>query len=128
MTDDQDDAVRSPEELARVLAAELARGAADVASTDPAEVARVLADAVLASGWRPPPRLVATPEELEALPPDALVVDRDDAPWIRQPDGRWAEPSRFGIDTAELVTYAPVRVVDEPPSDGTDEPRPPGND
>lgn len=75
----------------------------------------VLADAILAAGYRKP-RTVTTVEELDALPDAVLVLTEQGGYWesIKRMDGRnwWHEPGNTNVSPSEDLTL-PATVLHE---------------
>ena len=72
------------------------------------QVLQETVEAVLAAGWRPPPAMLTTEEELAACRPGTVVTDWDGHPWALNPAGQWCEPLLFGVDPDELLEWAPL--------------------
>ncbi|KQU33529.1 hypothetical protein [Rhodococcus sp. Leaf233] len=62
------------------------------------------AAAVIEAGWRPPVRIVETVEELDALPDDAAIRDRNGKLWGAKSDG---------VPSEALRSLLPVTVLYE---------------
>lgn len=70
-----------------------------------------MATAILAAGWRPPVRVVATREELEALPEESIILDAGVPAYLL--DGLWSYPAdQSDYEAGEIKL--PVTVLYEP--------------
>lgn len=56
------------------------------------------------AGWRPPARAIESVEELEALPDDAVILDRNDNVWVAKANG---------VPSEMLGTLLPATVLFE---------------
>jgi len=75
-----------------------------------------LADAILAAGWRPPPRTVSTVEELETVLAGALLFSpRTNNVWWRttnKPSLRWSgSGGQFTFDDDFIRLEGPLAVI-----------------
>ena len=78
---------------------------------DTAECATEVAAAIIAAGWRPPARVVATREELEALPEESIILDAGVPAYLL--DGLWSYPAdQSDYEAGEIKL--PVTVLYEP--------------
>ena len=80
-------------------------------------VRAALADAVLAAGWRPPARTIASVEELDSLPPRAVIADREGGIWAVNELREWRELSTAGISAHEVIRWGPFTLITASPAD-----------
>ncbi|MFE7799046.1 hypothetical protein [Nocardia sp. NPDC057440] len=78
------------------------------------------AEAVLAAGWRPPPRVIETAEDLASLPAGSILVDFEGDAWQLMSGGwrcpalesAWSDDVHF--DAADAIGCAPLTVLHTP--------------
>lgn len=84
---------------------------------------RPVADAILAAGWRPPARVVATIDEVLALPPGTRLLSQVTGHvwWMRHDRHLWEGSGGAYSRPLDFVAYeAPLTVIWHP--DGGDTP------
>lgn len=75
---------------------------------EPVDADYAMADAILAAGFRPPARVVTTVEELDALPEQAVIRDREGTV-AELAFGMWfsSDGRVFGLRLPATVLYEP---------------------
>ena len=68
----------------------------------------MIADAIIAAGWRPPVRVVTTVEELDALPEGSVIMEDGGRAYLKTGLGVW-EPDgpTWTLDLPATVLYEP---------------------
>ena len=73
------------------------------------------ADKIIAAGWRPPARTIATVEELDALPEGTVIRSADGWAWQRDNhNGFWYTIASEDDSTPGDFAYYPLTVLYEP--------------
>lgn len=67
------------------------------------------AEAILEAGWRPPPRIISTLEELDAQPPKTVVMTERGAVWESEKNS----DTRRLTFTTELVWFVTGHEVED---------------
>lgn len=75
----------------------------------------ILADGILAAGWRPPARTIDTAEELDALPIGAVIRDGEGEVFEQWATGDWQAVGSLDTGESRLPSEAvfPVTVLHE---------------
>lgn len=96
------------------LAALIESGYGEDPTDCPYDHAPVIADAILAAGYRAP-RTITTVEELDALPAGSMVLDSDPDVCRKNDYGSWISISdpEFAFDSKFLVDSLPATLIHE---------------
>ena len=82
------------------------------------EFGTVLADAVIAAGWRPTTAAtLISVEDLDALVDYTVIADRDGSIWQVNERHEWCEMATAGLNADEIVQWAPFTIVLAPTVD-----------